>query len=213
MGIRFNCPNGHRLNVKSFLAGKRGFCPHCGIKLLIPEVSGRTSGISNTDPTVALELTVDGTDSPVINELAPVGTTDTSPAADVQWFVRPASGGQYGPANDAALNQWVTEGRIGLDTLLWREGWENWRYASQVLPTLAHIPQPNIVDTVSSAAPNPPRPAGPKSSGPIQLDSAETGLIHPRRRARRFSAALIAGLGIVSILLVVVLVFVAGMDR
>jgi hypothetical protein len=36
MGIRFLCPNGHRLNVKSFLAGKRGICPHCNAKFEIP---------------------------------------------------------------------------------------------------------------------------------------------------------------------------------
>lgn len=36
MGIRLTCPNGHKLHVKSFLAGKRGICPHCGAKTLIP---------------------------------------------------------------------------------------------------------------------------------------------------------------------------------
>src|SRR5829696_8910632 len=36
MGIRFNCPSGHKLNVKEFLAGKRGVCPQCGAKFVIP---------------------------------------------------------------------------------------------------------------------------------------------------------------------------------
>jgi hypothetical protein len=36
MGIRFSCPNGHRLHVKEDLAGKRGLCPNCGAKVLIP---------------------------------------------------------------------------------------------------------------------------------------------------------------------------------
>ena len=36
MGIRFLCPNGHKLNVKSFLAGKRAICPDCGAKVLVP---------------------------------------------------------------------------------------------------------------------------------------------------------------------------------
>jgi len=36
MGIRFTCPNGHKLHVKAFLAGKRGVCPHCGAKTIIP---------------------------------------------------------------------------------------------------------------------------------------------------------------------------------
>ncbi|HND55851.1 MAG TPA: hypothetical protein PLV92_25720, partial [Pirellulaceae bacterium] len=36
MGIKFHCPNGHKLNVKSFLAGRRGVCPHCGARMMIP---------------------------------------------------------------------------------------------------------------------------------------------------------------------------------
>lgn len=36
MGIRFKCPNGHALHVKSFLAGKRGVCPKCGTSVQIP---------------------------------------------------------------------------------------------------------------------------------------------------------------------------------
>jgi len=43
MGIRFYCPNGHKLNVKERLAGKRGICPECGVKLLIPRKSTRLS--------------------------------------------------------------------------------------------------------------------------------------------------------------------------
>ncbi len=41
MGIRFYCPNGHKLNVKSFQAGRRGICPHCGAKVQIPTESTR----------------------------------------------------------------------------------------------------------------------------------------------------------------------------
>ncbi len=36
MGIRLFCPNGHKVHVKSFLAGKRGICPRCGEKFDIP---------------------------------------------------------------------------------------------------------------------------------------------------------------------------------
>ena len=42
MGIRFNCPNGHKLNVKAFLAGKRGICPDCDAKFIVPLESGGT---------------------------------------------------------------------------------------------------------------------------------------------------------------------------
>ena len=36
MGIRFSCPAGHKLHVKEHLAGKRGICPACGAKVVIP---------------------------------------------------------------------------------------------------------------------------------------------------------------------------------
>jgi len=43
MGIRFYCPNGHKLNVKEFQAGRRGVCPFCAAKVLIPHKSTRKS--------------------------------------------------------------------------------------------------------------------------------------------------------------------------
>jgi len=43
MGIRFYCPNGHKLHVKAFQAGHRGVCPHCGAKVQIPYESTRPS--------------------------------------------------------------------------------------------------------------------------------------------------------------------------
>jgi|GEM_PF-5203398 len=40
MGIRFFCPScDDRMNVKSFLAGKRGICPKCEAKFDIPMAS------------------------------------------------------------------------------------------------------------------------------------------------------------------------------
>ena len=43
MGIRFYCPNGHKLNVKEFQAGRKGICPFCAAKILIPTESTRPS--------------------------------------------------------------------------------------------------------------------------------------------------------------------------
>ena len=43
MGIRFYCPNGHKLNVKEFQAGRKGICPFCGAKIQIPTESARPS--------------------------------------------------------------------------------------------------------------------------------------------------------------------------
>ena len=43
MGIRFTCVNGHKLNVKSYLAGRQGLCPYCGVSVDIPLQSTRES--------------------------------------------------------------------------------------------------------------------------------------------------------------------------
>ena len=39
MGIKFYCPNGHKMHVKGFLAGKKGLCPKCGVRVEIPTQS------------------------------------------------------------------------------------------------------------------------------------------------------------------------------
>lgn len=57
MGIRFFCPNGHRLNVKSFLAGKRGVCPDCGTRVDIPmESDARATSSKSRNQTVGQEI-------------------------------------------------------------------------------------------------------------------------------------------------------------
>jgi hypothetical protein len=54
--------------------------------------------------------------------------------ADVVWYVRPPSGGQFGPASRDLMKLWITEGRVTADSLVWREGWRDWREAQSVLP-------------------------------------------------------------------------------
>jgi hypothetical protein len=52
MGIRFSCPNGHKLNVKEHLAGKRGVCPACGAKFEIP-AAGQSAPSADQLPSTA----------------------------------------------------------------------------------------------------------------------------------------------------------------
>ncbi|WP_164103835.1 GYF domain-containing protein [Candidatus Laterigemmans baculatus] len=68
----------------------------------------------------------------------PTGETEQppfDPLADplAQWYVRPASGGQYGPADGPTVRQWVGEQRLTAEALLWRDGWAEWRAAGEVL--------------------------------------------------------------------------------
>ena len=63
MGIRFQCPNGHSLNVKQFLAGKRGICPECSARFIVPQQSGgRAEAVDVADsvvPTTSADITPD----------------------------------------------------------------------------------------------------------------------------------------------------------
>jgi hypothetical protein len=195
MGIRFYCPQGHKLNVKEFQAGRRGICPFCGEKILIPTQSSRpssqeerqarragakalavvASGVatipspadhSPSHPLAPDGETLDGhtqdlasdaqsvaenaewNDSPVFEPASappataifteePAKTPDAlTDEPNVVWFVRPPTGGQFGPASTEILRSWLAEGRISTDTLVWREGWRDWLEAGGVFPQL-----------------------------------------------------------------------------
>jgi len=163
MGIRFYCPQGHKLNVKSYLAGKRGFCPDCGAKLLIPDVSSEDGGEGRVPQMAPLEA---AQDQEVIATLVvpanalPLASTGELPGIDPEvvitvdepqhaqivdpiaedpeavWYVRLPSGSQYGPAGGDIFQTWLDEGRVVSDSLVWREGWAEWQTASQVFPQL-----------------------------------------------------------------------------
>lgn len=198
MGIRFYCPNGHKLNVKAFQAGMKGICPYCGAKTQIPTEStrkpskkrrkaeaspagqmpvatpigvgepvapaGPQTPAAAAAPVEAVPAAADpgqvpgpaGPSSPVVVPQEPLvggpgagapgqpaqpapadssGVADPlAEAGDVVWYVRPASGGQYGPAGSDVMRSWLAEGRVAADSLVWREGWRDWREASIVFP-------------------------------------------------------------------------------
>src|SRR5215475_14289618 len=75
MGIRFFCPNGHKLNVKDHLAGKRGVCPQCGAKFTIPMPADLQAADVAQAVGVGQSQSIEIAVSPVTNQPA------TSPAA------------------------------------------------------------------------------------------------------------------------------------
>ncbi len=221
MGIRFFCPNGHKLNVKAFLAGRKGICPHCGVSVEIPLQSTRptskqrgaqpgrppispatagavipprlpsptSSGEEITEippplPPEAARLVTPISPRPcpvpgtkdrqslqqpsAVPSVPPIGdppsfVKDVSgpgealplpdvpdPLADgpeVVWYLRPPSGGQYGPVTQQVMRTWLREGRVTPDSLVWREGWRDWEDATDVFPESA-FPQSRIPDAV-----------------------------------------------------------------
>ncbi len=62
---------------------------------------------------------------------AAVLPTSLSEAPAATWYVRPPAGGQYGPAPTETCIQWLIEGRICRETLVWRDDWPEWLVAGK----------------------------------------------------------------------------------
>lgn len=220
MGIRFYCPNGHKLNVKAFLAGKRGICPHCDARFDIPfesqipddaprlrPVVSETVGSKATDEGELLGSVSIAVASPA--ELAVPSSTD-DPIGDVPdaiWYVRPPGGGQYGPAQGDVMRRWVEEGRVSHECLVWREGWTDWKPAKSVFTKMDGETAPTTLEP-----PPEPKPVLKLESAAVTPD--ETEQVREVVRARRQSAgkgkslAAIVFLGLLIVFLLVMLVVV-----
>ena len=67
---------------------------------------------------------------------APEPADPIAEAPEMIWYVRPPSGGQFGPASGDLMKTWLSEGRVSADSLVWREGWRDWQEAGTVFPKL-----------------------------------------------------------------------------
>lgn len=152
MGIRFRCHACNEpLHVKFFQAGKRGRCPQCQMRFRVPnedsefsiplESSKRESG--------KVAVSVSEQESPQVElQASALATLEPSPVqpqskqtpqsltfhSDARWFVRPPSGGVYGPADTSTLINWISQRRVTADSYLWRDGMEIWRIAVEMIP-------------------------------------------------------------------------------
>ena len=92
-------------------------------------------------------------------------------APDAVWYVRPPAGGQFGPARGDVLRQWLQEGRVSADSMVWREGWTDWKTAGPIFPELDPIPPVNaLLDPVANDAPDLPAvdtPPSPQIRGQV----------------------------------------------
>ncbi|MCR9295807.1 MAG: DUF4339 domain-containing protein [bacterium] len=95
----------------------------------------------NPDTPAADPNTLDNAmEKPAASVEPAAGELLVEPGVDVYWYVRPPSGGQYGPATTSVLQQWIAERRVTPDTLVWRDGWSDWIPAAGVLSALS-LPQ------------------------------------------------------------------------
>jgi hypothetical protein len=158
--------------------------------------------------------------SPVLQELAddaPLTLNSTMPSALIQsgeakWFVRPPSGGQFGPASLQLLMTWITESRVTAESYLWREGLADWQLASVLVPELfsngiePSSEPPSLTDVLSGD------PSSLLPSADLKLDSEialRSGLLLKKQmQKRRQQLTMIVILGAVSLVLFGILIFV-----
>ena len=180
MGVRFECPAGHKLHVKTELAGKRGICPECGAKFIVPSFSGERVAEDNgaaTNSTVMVnpppsqggarggipgasssqQVGSSATASSVVVTPPPLTQSPATPAPAASepaaWYIRPASGGQFGPASDEVFAQWIAEGRVSADSWVWRNGWTDWKAGGEALQEYgARVPVAPALAMAAAAA-------------------------------------------------------------
>jgi hypothetical protein len=129
----------------------------------------------------------------------PVLKDPIAEAPNAVWYVRPPSGGQYGPAEGAVMRRWIVEGRVSADSLVWREGWPEWRNASDEFPELTGGLPPAPISV-------PPAPA-PISVG-NGTSPSPTSSFKPRARRGNsgMGVAIVVTLGLLVVVLGIILV-------
>lgn len=233
MGIRFLCPNGHKLNVKGYLAGKRGICPQCDVKFLVPTVSGGMAVEADESEEVESTPSVDNkvaqkVDAPLAAEAQPAATAVVPPpvpssaappapsVADepaVLWYVRMASGEQFGPADTEVMQGWVAEGRVPADSWAWRTGWADWKSGREAVaflnePTASVADQPASLPTAIALAPT-AMPVNDIETDTAAGNTSATVRYQLSKRNREARARMVTFvLGGLVVLLIAVLIFV-----
>ncbi len=106
---------------------------------------------------------------------------------DARWYVRPPSGGQYGPAPSRLLMDWIGERRVTADSLLWCDGMAQWQLAGSLVPELfeespsgSSTQAPMLISTPGFHAPTQPVARAEPIPATTFDRSLEPGLAHAR---------------------------------
>ncbi len=246
MGIRFRCHHCEtELHVKDFQGGKRGRCPECKGKFRVPLSDAEHSleaddSVADAGPvapatnaattsqvtTLTIEKQAARDQSITESSSAPPSKPPSRPAKpralidtpQAKWFVRPTSGGQYGPAPSESMWQWLGENRIGRDSLVWCDGWPEWLVADEVFDDFfASSPADESLESApsslsaiaasdSSDVSDKQNPNLAESTQPTSL--SDRNRLGRKHRRRRNYTIMIAILSVVMIALIVALVVV-----
>jgi hypothetical protein len=160
MGIRFQCPNGHPLNVKAYLAGRRGICPQCDARFIVPAASGQRAVPADQQP-----------EAPRPPPAATPESIPDPPNPAPLWYTRSESGQQFGPVETGVIRQWMVDGRVSAHSWVWRTGWPEWIRAGEAfVEMLTRLPAVPPDTSASGLPPGPTQvPITTSSRQPVTL--------------------------------------------
>jgi len=246
MGIRFACHHcNFSLHVKDFQGGKRGRCPECKGPFRIPNQDASHSIELLENGQKVLDLSEAGTlsletdalqEKAITSKSGSQSSTSTTAAAAIKgpqselprmpraladspgakWFVKPPTGGQFGPATSQLLMDWIVERRVTADSLLWKEGTPDWALAIQLLPELYPDEELNKVvpELESSGMKGANFGLADSSGNEEQQVATSSGLLLAKKRARKRKQQLtiVTLLGLASLALLGTLITVLVMQ-
>jgi hypothetical protein len=170
--------------VKAHLSGQRGICPECGVRFIVPAFSGGRVAEASADGSSSGDISASIESTAVFN----AGLAQSSQGAggdDTQWYVRFKTGEQYGPAGTDDFRQWVADGRVPVNSWVWRTGWADWKLGSEAVQTFA-LEKSRVPPPLPPSVPTPaPRTATPKPvtaaipTKPSPAAAAEATVVKP----------------------------------
>ncbi len=135
MAIETFCTGcGQKLSVADENAGKRARCPACGQIYTIPSASTTQSGRANIGGG-----TSGGANSGSDYNPAPLSAStsgDSQPPEGVRYWMRAVDGNEYGPVDQATLDRWFREGRVGPGYQIRQSEFGNWQSSDIFRPKL-----------------------------------------------------------------------------
>jgi hypothetical protein len=94
-------------------------------------------------------------------------------APQAVWYVRPPSGGQFGPADSTIFYQWMKENRVAREALVWRDGWPQWMIAGEAFEEYYG---PQWLADAAAAGADKPEPSGSVAAAFGAAGSSAAGL-------------------------------------
>lgn len=125
------------------------------------------------------------------------------------WYVRPPSGGQYGPADGPTMGQWIQEGRVADLAMVWRDGWTDWQVAKEAIPGVDSPAVPADVSAPTAKLNNHATSSDPaNTASTVQVTQRPAPLESNKKKRSQKRIAVSVILGLIFLALVVAFVFV-----